>query len=315
MPVVFKQFSDYNVPQMSKHRKRANTSLSAQVHSHRLFACLQAGFWDHACWKTLKAEVELLARMLQTYADVISEKRLKMLELHGSQEQVRTIANSMTVHYLAARHTLEQCLQDLLSSIEEAGPNVPVSLESFLPSDRRRRYEYVEHVKTGMKMPTVLVTYSPGSNIGNLQWIWHTTCTDISSALESCQPILESIRGDIPHFHTRAMRQAAYKKYDLISPCIKKSVLRHTYKDLVGDWSAAATTSQAELDECVCAFLSWRNRASFMTFVSSILVEHRCMIPSGRKQRNFWKKISEQEWTIADTHRLCTWQRSFLFVI
>ena len=113
---------------------------------------------------------------------------------------------------------------------------------------------YVEHVKTGMKMPTVLVTYSPGGNIGNLQWIWHTTCTDISSALESCQPILESIRGDIPHFHTRAMRQAAYKKYDLISPCIKKSVLRHTYKDLVGDWSAAATTSQAELDERVCAF-------------------------------------------------------------
>ena len=93
VPVVFKQVSDYNIPQMSKHRKRANTSLSAQVHSHRLFACLQAGFWDHACWKTLKAEVELLARMLQKYADVISEKRLKMLELHGSQELVHTIAN------------------------------------------------------------------------------------------------------------------------------------------------------------------------------------------------------------------------------
>ena len=68
VPVVFKQFSDYNVPQMSKHRKRANTSLCAQVlrsHSHRLFASLQPGFWDRACWKTLKAEVELLARMLQ----------------------------------------------------------------------------------------------------------------------------------------------------------------------------------------------------------------------------------------------------------
>ena len=31
VPIVFKQFSDYNLPQMSKHRKRANTSLSAQV--------------------------------------------------------------------------------------------------------------------------------------------------------------------------------------------------------------------------------------------------------------------------------------------
>ena len=31
VPIVFKQFSDYNLPQMSKHRKRVNTSLSAQI--------------------------------------------------------------------------------------------------------------------------------------------------------------------------------------------------------------------------------------------------------------------------------------------
>ena len=103
-------------------------------------------------------------------------------------------------------------------------------------------------------MPTVLVTYSPGGNVGNLHWIWRTSCTDISSALQSCQPILESIRSDIPQFHTRAMRRAAYEKYGLISPCMKKAVLRHMYRDLVGDSSAAATTSQSELDERVNAF-------------------------------------------------------------
>ena len=257
VPVVFKQFSDYNVPQMSKHRKRVNTSLSAQVlqsHSQRLFASLQAGFWDRTCWKTLKTEVEVLARMLQKYANIVSEKRLKMMELHSSPEQVRTIANSMTVQHLATRHTLEQCLKGLSSAVEEAGPDVPVPLEKFLPSERHRRYEYMEHVKAGMNMPTVLVTYSPGRNIVNLHWIWHTTCTDISSALQSCQPILKSIRSDIPQFHTRAMRQAVYEKYGLISPSIKISVLRHMYKDLVGDSSAAATTSQSELDERVCAF-------------------------------------------------------------
>ena len=47
VPIVFKQFSDYNLPQMSKHRKRANTSLSAQVlhsHSQRIFTSLQLDF-------------------------------------------------------------------------------------------------------------------------------------------------------------------------------------------------------------------------------------------------------------------------------
>lgn len=88
VPVVCRQFSDYSVPQMSKHRKRANTSLSAQVlwsHSNRLFTSLQGGFWDQVRWKALKAKVESLTRMLQKYADIISEKRLKMLELHRSQ--------------------------------------------------------------------------------------------------------------------------------------------------------------------------------------------------------------------------------------
>ena len=147
IPVVFKQFTSFNVPERSEHRKRTNTSLSADVlrsHSHRLFVCLQAGFWDRASWKSVKAEVELLARMVQKYSDLISEKRLKMLELHNSQEQVRTIGNSMSVHYLAPRHTSDQCLHDLESSVEQTDPDVAISLESFLPHDRRRRYDCLE---------------------------------------------------------------------------------------------------------------------------------------------------------------------------
>ena len=115
------------------------------------------------------------ARMLQKYANIVSEKRLNMMELHSSPEQVRTIANSMTVQHFPAHHTLEQCLQGLSSAVEEAGPDVPVPIENLLPSERRKRNEYVEHVKAGMNMPTVLVTYSPGGNISNLHWIWHTT--------------------------------------------------------------------------------------------------------------------------------------------
>ena len=78
------------------------------------------------------------------------------------------IANTMTVSHLATRHTLDQCVQGLLSVVEEADPNVPVPLKNFLPSYRCRRYEYTDHVKAGMNLSTVLVTYSPGGNIGNL---------------------------------------------------------------------------------------------------------------------------------------------------
>jgi len=103
-------------------------------------------------------------------------------------------------------------------------------------------------------MPIILVTYSPGSNLGNLHCIWHTSATDINFTLQMCQPLIESIKIGIPQFLTRAMRQAAFEKYGLISPSIKKSVLCLMYRDLVGDESAAATTNQEEIDEHVNAF-------------------------------------------------------------
>ena len=50
------------------------------------------------------------------------------------------------------------------------------------------------------------------------------------------------------------MRQVTFEKYGLITPSVKKSVLRHVYRDLVGDQSAAETTSQAEVDARVGRF-------------------------------------------------------------
>ena len=49
------------------------------------------------------------------------------------------------------------------------------------------------------------------------------------------------------------MRKAAFEKYGLITPSVKKSILRHMHKDLAGDVSAA-DTSQAEVDNRVDVF-------------------------------------------------------------
>ena len=104
-------------------------------------------------------------------------------------------------------------------------------------------------------MPLVHMTYSPGSNIGNLTWIWHCTATDIDSALQSSQPIVEELKKCIPQYHTRAMRRAAYEKFGLIMPSTKKSVMRHLYKDFVGDATASSNLSESEIDERVAALV------------------------------------------------------------
>ena len=105
----------------------------------------------------------------------------------------------------------------------------------------------------GLDVPLIHITYAPGSNVGNLHWIWHSTATSIDDALRTTQPIIEQLKKDIPVFHTRAMRREAFEMFGLATPSTKKSVLRHLYKELVGDSSASTNLGQAEIDERVAA--------------------------------------------------------------
>ena len=88
------------------------------------------------------------------------------------------------------------------------------------------------------------------------------------------------------------------------------------YKDLVGGSSAAATTSQSELDEYVHAFfeLEEPDLVYDLRQLYSTLVKSLCTTPSGRKQRNFLMKMLEQQWMINVIHRQFIWLRLFPFV-
>ena len=225
-------------------------------HSQRLFQNLQSGFWDRPEWRSFKREVEILARSFQKYYDYLNAKKQRTFANHHSQEQIRSVENSLTVQFIQQRHTVASPLQPLCSSIADAGLDSPVFLQDagVLPVDRRRRYDYMENVKGGLDVPIILLTYSAGGSHGNLYWAWNTSAANISSALQSCQPIIERVKQEIRKFHTRAMRKVAFEKYGLITPSVKKAVLRHLYKDLVGDDSTAATASQEEVDARVSAF-------------------------------------------------------------
>jgi len=54
--------------------------------------------------------------------------------------------------------------------------------------------------------------------------------TDIESdALKVYHPIIESLKKDIPQYHTRTMRKDAFELFGLASPCTKKSILMKFY--------------------------------------------------------------------------------------
>ena len=170
--------------------------------SQRLFANLQAGFWDRPEWRSFKQEVEILARSLQKYCDYLNAKKQRTFANHHSQEQIRSIENSLTVQFVNQRHTVASSLQPLCTSVADAGLDSPLFLQDagVLPHDRRRRYDFMESVKGGLDVPIILLTYSAGGSHGNLYWAWNTSADNISSALQTCQPLLRELNKRFPSF-------------------------------------------------------------------------------------------------------------------
>ena len=146
-------------------------------HSQRLFQNLQAGFWSRLEWQLFKREVEILARSLQKYCDILFAKKQRTFANHHSQQQVRSIENSLIVQFVQQQHTIPSSIQPLCKAIADAGVDTPVSFQGagVLPEDHKRRYDYIESAKGGLDVPIVLVTYSSGGNLVNLYWAWQTT--------------------------------------------------------------------------------------------------------------------------------------------
>ena len=102
------------------------------------------------------------------------------MSLHASSLPARTVGNALTVEYVSSRHAVPTEVDSICAAVSSVGVNVPVDINSLLPGDRCQRYDCIQILKQGMTFPAILATYAPGSNIGNLHWLWQTDASDIS---------------------------------------------------------------------------------------------------------------------------------------
>ena len=97
--------------------------------------------------------------------------------------------------------------------------------------------------------------------------------------------VVDTIRKDIPTFHTRAMRRQFFHLVGRMSPKSKPHLLRAMYQSLTGDQSAARTTPENEIDERVSEFLSMED--------PDVIVDLRELNANGRDCfKVFWEKCS-----------------------
>ena len=113
IPTTFSRFVGFNVPEKSKHRKRALGNMQHDILSglhQSLFRLLQAPFWQRDKWKELHNDVAALASSLAHYCDYLRDHCKKMKLNHASHTPVRSLSDSISVKFV------KPCPRDCLSS-------------------------------------------------------------------------------------------------------------------------------------------------------------------------------------------------------
>lgn len=84
IPAFFECFTGYNMPELSKHRKRRSSNMSSSVLNFlpfSLFQNLQASFLSNLCFQRLHQQTQSLALGLAGYVDYLSSQN-KINESH-----------------------------------------------------------------------------------------------------------------------------------------------------------------------------------------------------------------------------------------
>ena len=188
--------------------------------------------------------LESLAYSLSRYSTELHEKNKAMKLVHTFSIPWHSLSEGLDVFYLGpVTRVINEQVQMLASKIIEAGPYPFINLDEYSPVDAKKRYLFIKEVKNGAQVPTILLTYSPGNNVGNSHFIWHKTLSTASS-----QRVIEEIKTKLPIFHSRLMKREVINKFGKVSSSVKPAVLRYFYHDLTGDSSGSETMNQEEVD-------------------------------------------------------------------
>ena len=67
----FSSFIGYNVPELSKHRKRVTKNISSDEFSLDLSTLFLGNYWDRNGWRDIKQQLVDLLESLTSYSDTI----------------------------------------------------------------------------------------------------------------------------------------------------------------------------------------------------------------------------------------------------
>ena len=255
IPDYFGRFTGYNLPELSKHRKRQHTNLSSSILkslSSSLFQNLQASFWNNVSFRQLQKHTQLLAQSMANYSDYLSSQNKTMKNLNAKPVPVRQLSNALTLKHVPASTSVPLGrFNSLIAAVEKRKDFDHLFLNDFTPALPKPWYEYMQSLeRNGLPSPVMLLTHSSGNNTGNLHFLWKVS---VGAAAKECfhnsLTTIKQVKPLLLQFHTRAMREAMFEKFGRVSPGVKPAILRLFYRDLTGDCSASHDLPESVVHE------------------------------------------------------------------
>ena len=256
IPNFFSNFTGYNRPEKSKHRKRSISNLkrdkllelASNLQEHVVSSWIQRHEW---C--TFRVALSNLIEAISLYASYLNVRNDAMKVCHSSSEPVN-FAEASNVRFMKKTSSVSSLLASLDDTVKSSTAYETIRVNEFTPSDRRKRYLYIRELEKGLSCNVFFLTYT---HVSSYHVIWKAP-EDASE--ESCTSenlkVVERIREEIPLYHSRAMKHEFFTLCGRITPKSKPHVLRAIYNALTGECSASRTTAESEVDARVSEVIS-----------------------------------------------------------
>ncbi len=252
-------FVGFNMPHLSKHRKRSISNMSRDkllefsfiLQEHAMSSWIQQPQWG-----AFKEALLGLIEAISSYASYLDVRRKVMKELHASPEPAVNFCDASHVKLLPRSELVSPLLSEINQALSRSHTYQKINVNEFVPTDKRQKYLYIRELEKGLSQSVFFFTYSHGSNVGNYYFLWKAPeyISEEACSIENLR-VVEAIKAEIPVFHSRMMRREFFDMYGRISPHSRPYVLRSIYHALTNDLSASRTTTEKEVDERIAEAL------------------------------------------------------------
>ena len=196
-------------------------------------------------WFMLHENLLRLADNLRKHADYLDRQKDTMTEAH--ERKIRRSDEYEWEIYAPREMNPTTTARYIMvnKALSESSEYTPIFLNDYLPSDARRRYEFLK----GLKFDSKVVRFSYTSSRDHLHFLWTVNTNDSEiTLLNKNDEISSSLKFEFPKYFSRAMKRNFMKMFGRVAH-VKPAVLRSMFANLTGDQSAEANQHKKEINE------------------------------------------------------------------